>query len=120
MKTFLFIFVSVLALRAHVVDATLLTGKDHFVQLAIVGSETGQPIQTQNVGGDILFDGAGQYRLSARKGVGSGAASSFDATGTYTVSPGGHIGLTNPADASMQLNARLGADGAVLIGSTTE
>ena len=120
MKTFLLILASVLAIRAQAVDATFLNGRYHFVQLAIVASETGQPIQTQNIGGDILFDGAGAYRLSARRGFGSAAAEPFDSIGTYKVLPDGLIALTSPADTAVRLNARLGANGAVLIGSATE
>jgi hypothetical protein len=62
-----------------------LSARYHFVLLAIVGSETGRPIQTQTLGGDIVFEGSGGYRLTAQRGTGKDTASSYETTGTYTV-----------------------------------
>jgi hypothetical protein len=117
MKTILLLFVSAISLCAQPVDATALNGKYHFIQMAILGSDTGRPIETQTIGGDITFDGAGAYQLTAQRGLGPGDTASYEATGAYTVSTTGVIVFTDPANASAKLSARMGADGIILIAS---
>src|SRR3977135_2206880 len=99
MKTILLLFVSAISLCAQTLEAHALNGKAHFVQRAILGSDTGRPIETQNIGGDIVFDGAGGYQVTAQRGVGPGDAVSYEATGAYTVSATGVIAFTDPANA---------------------
>jgi len=120
MKTIPLFFVSGLCLCAQSLDVKSLNGAYHFVELAIVVSVAGQPIETQNIGGDLIFDGAGAYRLTAQRGLGSGAAQSFETAGNYTVSPAGLVIFLDPANSDLNLNARLGAGGTVLIGSSVE
>jgi hypothetical protein len=119
MKSILLLFVCALSAFAQSFDATSLKGTYHFVRLAIVGSETGQPIETQNSGGDIVFDGKGAYKLNAQRGVSSGAAADYQNEGTYTVSTNGVVTITDAAN-NWNWNVRLSADSAVLIGSSTE
>jgi len=120
MKTIPLFFAAGLSLCAQSIDLKSLNGTYHFVELAIVGSDTGQPIQTQNLGGDLVFDGAGAYRLTAQRGLGLGVSTAFEAAGNYTVSPTGVIILLDPANSVLNLNVRLGAGGTVLIGSSVE
>jgi uncharacterized protein (TIGR03437 family) len=120
MKTFPLFFVSGLCLCAQSIDLKSLNGTYHFVELAIVVSHTGQPVETQNIGGDLIFDGAGAYRLTAQRGFGSSAAQSFETAGNYAVSPAGVVLFLDPANSNLNLNARLGAGGTVLIGSSVE
>src|SRR5258708_1551260 len=108
MKSILLIVLSGLSMCAQSIDLSALNAKFHFVQLAVVGSETGQPMETRSIGGDIVFDGAGAYRLSAHCGRGSEAATPCDATGVYAVSEAGAIMLTSPANPDLKMNARLG------------
>ena len=53
MKTMPLFFVSGLCLCAQSLDVKSLNGAYHFVELAIVLSVAGQPIETQNIGGDL-------------------------------------------------------------------
>jgi uncharacterized protein (TIGR03437 family) len=120
MKTVLLVLVSALSLCAQVVDLKSPTGRYHFVELAITGSDSGQPVETQNIGGDLVFDEAGAFRLTAQRGLGTGAATSFETTGSYTVAPFGVFIISDPANGDLNLNLRLGAGGDVLIGSSVD
>ena len=120
MKTILLLSVSAFGLYAQPINATALNGKYHFIQMAILGSETGRPIETQTLGGDITFDGAGGYQLISQRGVGPGDAAAYEATGAYTVSTTGVIVFTDPANTGAKLSARLGADGAILTASSID
>jgi uncharacterized protein (TIGR03437 family) len=107
-----------MAAIGQVSDNTSLTGKYFFRHVLLVTDGNGNITDTRTGFGALAFDGKGNYAISAQQLVGMAAAANLTASGTYTVSPGGFVNLTNPLRSGTNLNARLGVG--ALVGSSTE
>ncbi len=97
-----------------------LNGKYFFreVLLGTDGSATPNVNTAISGEGTITFDGNGNFAVTGQQISGLAAAASLTVNGTYVVSPGGFMTLTNPLRSAVTMNARLG-QGAV-VGSSTE
>jgi uncharacterized protein (TIGR03437 family) len=97
-----------------------LNGKYFFrqVMLQTDGSTSPNVTSTSSGEGSITFDGNGNFAVSGQQISGTTPVVPLTVTGTYTVSAGGFMTLTNPLKSGVTLNARLG-QGAV-VGSSTE
>jgi len=97
-----------------------LSGKYFFRQVMLLtdGSTSPNVTNTMSGEGSITFDGNGNYAVTGQQLSGTAAAVALTASGTYTVSPGGFMTMSNPLKSGVTLNARLG-QGAV-VGSSTE
>ena len=118
-RTLLLLCIPFAAVAQPFANATL-AGKYHFVQLLTSSSRTGHLLEVQNLGGSITFDGEGRYSVSARRAIGAAAAEPLTVSGTYSLAPNAFLELTNPAQPSVRINARAGANADVLLGSSTE
>jgi len=111
------------AANAQVSGNTSLSGKYFFRQVALLtGTAASGPAaisQTESAWGTLTFDGLGGFTVSASQLAGTASSTALSGAGTYTVSPGGLVTLSNPLLPGVTVNARLGADG-VLMGSSTE
>lgn len=105
---------------AQLLDNSALNGRYYFVHLLVTVSPAGEASSGRNMGGTITFDGGGGFSFQARQGIDSGGPAAAAGNGTYSVSSAGFVDLTNPIAQQFRLNARLGADSEVLLGSTTE
>ncbi|HUG81279.1 MAG TPA: IPT/TIG domain-containing protein [Bryobacterales bacterium] len=122
MKQFLQIFVCGLLpalLSAQVLNNGSLSGDYHFVQI-LINENGGVPTNVRNLGGTVTFDGAGGFAFTGKLGTGAAAPTASAGGGAYMVEANGFTTLTNPIDGTLEINARLGADGEAIIGTTTE
>ena len=119
MKAFLGLFITVGA-WGQVSSNQSLSGKYFFRQVMLVTDGTAAVNVTNTISaeGSITFDGNGNFAVSGQELTGTAAAVALSVNGTYTVSPGGFMTLSNPVKSGVTLNARLG-QGAV-VGSSTE
>ena len=97
-----------------------LSGKYFFRQVMLQTDGTTSPNVTNTTSGEgsITFDANGGFAVSGQQISGTAAAASLTGNGTYSVSPGGFMTLSNPLKSGVTLNARFG-QGAV-VGSSTE
>jgi uncharacterized protein (TIGR03437 family) len=107
------------AVDAQVSNNTALNGKYFFRQVALLTGASASATQTQSASGTLVFDGNGNYTVNGIQLTGTAASTTLAGTGTYTVSPGGIVKLSDPLLPGVTVNARVGADG-VLVGSATE
>jgi uncharacterized protein (TIGR03437 family) len=111
------------AADAQVSNNTSLNGKYFFRQVALLtGTAISGPAsisQTESASGTLIFDGNGNFTVAGIQLTGTAPSTTLAGTGTYAVNPGGLVTLTNPLLPGVTINARLGADGA-LVGSSTE
>lgn len=68
--------------------------------------------------GVLNFDGRGSFSFQGTRLVGSQAPAPFSGNGSYTVQPNGFVGMSNPLQSGVNLNARLG--NGLMLGSTTD
>jgi uncharacterized protein (TIGR03437 family) len=120
LRVFLLLTLASGLLSAQQLDNSALTGGYHFVQLLVTVTPEGETAGGRNLGGTITFDGNGGYSFTGRLGVDSGAPTAAAGNGTYSVNSGGFVELTNPIVQQWKVNARLGADSEILLGSSTE
>jgi len=106
--------------RAQISSNQSLNGKYFFRQVMLVTDGSTSPNVTNTISGEgsITFDGNGSFAVSGQQISGTTAAASLIVSGTYAISPGGFMTLSNPLKSGVTLNARLG-QGAV-VGSSTE
>lgn len=107
-------------LGAQVLDNTTLTGDYHFVQILVSANQAGTVTNVQNLGGTFTFDGAGGFAFTGQLGSAGDAPTASAGAGLYTVESNGFITMTNPIDETLEINARVGAELEVFIGSSTE
>lgn len=93
-----------------------LNGKYYFRHLLLSADASANVTDVRCGAGTITFDPKGTYNATGILLVNATSAA-LNATGAYTVSPGGFVTLDNPVK-SGSINARLGATG--LVGSSTE
>src|ERR1700692_2224669 len=120
MKIHWFFLVATTAVWGQVSTNQSLNGKYFFreVMLLTDGSTSPNVTNTMSGSGTVTFDGNGNYVFAGQQLVGTIPAVSLTGSGTYTVSAGGFMTLTNPLKSNVTLNARLG-QGAV-VGASTE
>lgn len=107
-------------LGAQVLDNTTLTGDYHFVQILVTANQAGTVTNVQNLSGTFTFDGAGGFAFTGQLGSAGDAPTASAGAGLYTVESNGFITMTNPIDETLDINARVGAEMEVFIGSSTE
>ena len=107
------------AANAQVSTNATLNGKYFFRQVALQTGASVTISQTQSGSGTLVFDGNGTFTVNGIQLAGTTPSTPFSGTGTYTVTQGGYVTLSNPLLPGVTVNARLGADG-VLVGSSTE
>ncbi len=96
-----------------------LSGKHHFVELQVT-TWMGAVVDARNLGGAITFSGDGTYSFTGKLGVGSGAPAASSGSGTYSVSGPGSVTMSDPIQSTVQLNARINAEGVLVLGASTE
>ena len=116
----LLVVLSSLSARAQLFDAGTLSGPYHFVHLLISTGNDGRADNARNLGGTMTFDGVGGYTFQGRIGAGGEAALAVEGTGTYAVDTNAFAILTNPIEINLEVNARIGADAEIIVGSSTE
>ena len=108
-----------LLLTAQDLDNSSLSGDYYFVHLLAEITPAGTVSDATNLGGTITFDGAGAYTFAGKQGSGGDAVSAAAGVGTYAVMSNAFVTLTNPISDTLEIDARLGVDSEVLIGSST-
>ncbi len=107
------------AAHAQVSSNASLSGKYFFRQVALQTSSGATVSQTLSAQGTLTFDGGGHFTVVGQQLTGTAGPTALSVSnGTYTVSPGGIVNLSNPLLTGVTVNARLGAEG--LVGSSTE
>lgn len=109
-----------LLLSAQTLDDSSLNGRYGFVHYSVEANGFGLAAGARNLGGVAVFDGAGSYTFQGQLGVDSGAATASAGGGTYSVSSNGFLDLQSPLDGTVTVNARIGDQADVLLGSSTE
>jgi len=107
-----------IAASGQVSDNTSLNGKYYFRQVLLVTDGTANVSDTRTAFGTLTFDGKGNFSVTGQQLIGTAAAVSLTASGTYAVKPGGFVTMTNPLRSDAKVNARLGVG--ALMGSSTE
>ncbi len=95
-----------------------LTGKYNFRHVLLTTDANGQVSQAQSLAGSATFDGAGKYTFQGQQTTGATGAAALTGSGVYAVQPSGLFTMTNPQNAVLNINGRLGAG--LLLGSSTE
>ncbi len=111
---------SAITTRAQLFNAGTLSGKYHFVHLLISTGNNGRATNARNLGGTMTFDGVGGYTFQGRIGTGGDAALAAEGAGSYAVDTNAFAVLTNPIQNNLEVNARIGADAEIVLGSSTE
>lgn len=119
----LFLLIPVICLAgsasAQTVNTASLAGLYHFVQLE-VASQGGIINPARNLSGTLTFDGQGSYSFSGEETAGLAGAVPLEGEGAYEVSPLGEVRLANPLHKEFEINGKLGAEGSVLVGTSTD
>lgn len=114
----IFAFCTPVPTSAQTLDNKALTGKYFFRELAVSGDSGGNVTDARSLLGTITFNAAGQYNMTGQQFLGTAPATAATGSGTYSVTPGGTVSLTDPLRNALMMNARFGSE--ALIGSTTE
>ena len=109
-----------LLLASQTVDNSTLNGSYGFVHYWVDVDGSGFATNARNLGGVAVFDGAGGYTFQGQLGSGAAAASASAGGGSYTVSSNAFVTLQSPIDGAVTINARVGDQGDILLGSSTE
>ncbi len=107
-------------LSAQTLDNSSLTGRYGVVHYWVDVDANGFGNSARNLGGVMVFDGNGGYSFQGQLGVGAAPGSAVSGSGSYTVSSNGFLTLSNPIDETVMMNARVGDQADVLLGSSTE
>jgi uncharacterized protein (TIGR03437 family) len=106
------------ALSAQVFTNASFSGKYFVRHVQFSTSSTNSVTDARSVIGVMTFDGSGHYSLTSQQTIGTAAATSYNASGTYSMSSSGAVTLTNPQTTSTNINARFGQE--AIIGASTE
>jgi len=111
-----------LALSAGAYAQTLttasLTGR-YFVRHVEFTTDANNTVtDARSIEGAITFSGSGSYGFIGEQVIGTGAAASYDVSGTYSVTPAGVVTLSNPQKPALSINARYAVE--AVIGASTE
>ncbi len=108
-------------LSAQELNSNSLNGRYYFVHLLANVNTPGVTTNVYNLSGTIVFDGAGRFTFSGDLGSGGTAPTPLSGSGVYSVAPTGVVLLdnVNPNAANTRIDARLGDEGEILLGSTS-
>jgi uncharacterized protein (TIGR03437 family) len=96
-----------------------ISGKYYFRQVLLMTDGTANVTAMHSAAGVLTFDGKGAFTItSAQQLSGTANPAALTGSGTYSVTAGGFVTLTNPLQPSATVNARLGVG--ALVGSSTE
>ena len=109
-----------LLLSGQTLDNSALTGRYGFVHYWVDVNEAGFASDARNLGGVAVFDGNGRYTFQGQLGRGAAAASASAGGGAYQVASNGFLTIESPIDNAVSVNARIGDQADVLLGSATE
>ena len=119
--------VVLLLLTAGLIGQTLnnqaLAGQYFFRHLLFVTDNSGNITDIRSLWGAMQFAGNGSFSFSGLSAVGTAPPVALGGSGSYSVSPGGVVTMTNPQNNALPLNARWGsvtANEGMLVGSSTE
>lgn len=98
-----------------------LNGSYHFVHLLAKVAPPGVTANVYNLSGTIVFSGGGAFTFAGRMGSGANDPVPLTGNGVYSVSPSGYVLLDNPNPnaANVKIDARLGDEGEILVGSSS-
>jgi uncharacterized protein (TIGR03437 family) len=105
-------------LNAQLLDNKSLTGKYFFRHVLLVNNASGGLTDANSLSGSFVFSGSGAFTYNGTQTSGPGDVKAVNGSGTYTVSSGGIVSMTNPQRNGALINSRLGS--AALVGSSTE
>ncbi len=111
-------FASSCIILAQGLNDAALSGGYNFVALRVDVDAAGIASNGRNIGGVMMFDGAGGFSFQGQLGSGFGAASATSGNGSYSLGSNGFLTVTNPIDSGLTLDARYGENGDVLLGSS--
>lgn len=114
------VFLTASAALAQLPNNASLNGAYRFVHLVATVSAGGNATNVRTMGGTITFNGNGGFSFQARLGSGSGGLVPASGNGNYAVSSNAFATITNPIDSARQINARLGVNSEIVLGSSTE
>lgn len=114
------VFVTASAALAQLPNNASLNGAYRFVHLLATVSAGGNVSNVRTMGGTMTFNGNGGFSFQARLGSGSGALAPSSGNGNYAVSSNAFATITNPIENARQINARLGVNAEIVLGSSTE
>jgi hypothetical protein len=112
-----FLIVGTIA-NGQVLSTSSLSGKYFLRHVQFTTDSLNNVTDIRSVNGSVTFDGAGNYALTGQQTIGTTAAASFTSSGTYSISSGGFLTMTNPQTKTVNLNGRYSVE--ALVGSTTE
>jgi uncharacterized protein (TIGR03437 family) len=96
-----------------------LSGKYFVRHVQFTTDANNNVTDARSIIGSMTFTPAGGvYSFTGQQAIGAGSAAAFSVSGTYSVSPGGIVSLTNPQKTSASVNARFGTE--AVVGSSTE
>ena len=107
-------------LPAQNLDNSSLSGRYGFVHYWVDVDANGFANSARNLGGVAVFDGNGSYTFQGQLGSQAAPASGSAGGGTYSVSSNGFLILQSPIDGAVEINARIGDQADILLGSSTE
>ena len=120
-RLFSFVVVCCAWLPGQALNDASLNGDYHFVHLLAAVAPSGVATNAENTAGTMTFDGVGGFAFTGNLGSGTSAPGAVSGGGAYSVAPNGFVALDNPnPNVNLQLNARLGDAGEVLLGASTE
>ena len=98
-----------------------MNGSYHFVHLLAKVAPPGVTANVYNLSGTIVFSGGGAFTFAGRMGSGANNPVPLTGNGVYSVSPSGYVLLDNPNPnaANVKIDARLGDEGEILVGSSS-
>ena len=106
-----------------------LNGKYYFRHLLFTTDVSENITDIRSLWGSMTFDGSGHYAMAGQSAVGSTPPVAASGSGTYSISPADFVTLTNPLNAAVTINGRLGVVAAasgqraaemMVVGSSTE
>src|SRR5580698_1578208 len=119
MKTQYFLALTGLVSFGQVSTNQSISGKYYFRQVLLMTDGTANVTAMHSAAGVLTFDGKGAFTItSAQQLFGTANPAALTGSGTYSVTAGGFVTLTNPLQPSATVNARLGVG--ALVGSSTE
>jgi uncharacterized protein (TIGR03437 family) len=122
MRIFFAVFAALfpLLLSGQALNNGSLNGRYGFVHFWVDVNDSGFADNARNLGGVATFDGNGRYTFQGQLGDGAAAATASSGGGAYSVASNGFLTLESPIDGAVTVNARVGDQADVLLGSSTE
>ncbi len=112
------VFALVTGAYAQTLTTSALTGKYFVRHIQFTTDASNAVTDSRSIVGLITFSGSGSWGFVGQQVIGTGAAASYTASGTYTMSPSGLLAISNPQKPALTINARYAAE--AVIGASTE